>query len=83
MYTKIVSYSQAEVVARVTQIKFELAPTQLVVLKLTAVDPDSGETLSGTNYIVRYHDMPSIVDFIVLRQMYDRAIRRNWNVADK
>lgn len=26
----------------------------------------------------RYHDMPDVIDFLVLRQCYDEALRRNW-----
>lgn len=26
----------------------------------------------------RYHDMPDVIDFLVLRQSYDEALRRNW-----
>lgn len=26
----------------------------------------------------RYHDMPDVIDFLVLRQFYDEARQRNW-----
>ncbi|MEQ2160520.1 hypothetical protein GOODEAATRI_000037 [Goodea atripinnis] len=32
--------------------------------------------LATSNY--RYHDMPDVIDFLVLRQSYDEALRRNW-----
>lgn len=27
---------------------------------------------------LRYHDMPDVIDFLVLRQSYDEALHRNW-----
>lgn len=29
-------------------------------------------------YLFRYHDMPDVIDFLVLRQFYDEARQRNW-----
>lgn len=31
-----------------------------------------------TDFSCRYHDMPDVIDFLVLRQSYDEALRRNW-----
>lgn len=31
-----------------------------------------------TCFSSRYHDMPDVIDFLVLRQSYDEALRRNW-----
>lgn len=30
------------------------------------------------NVLSRYHDMPDVIDFLVLRQFYDEARQRNW-----
>ena len=29
-------------------------------------------------FIARYHDMPDVLDFLILRQTYDQSISRNW-----
>ena len=29
-------------------------------------------------FIFRYHDMPDVLDFLILRQTYDESISRNW-----
>lgn len=29
-------------------------------------------------FVFRYHDMPDVIDFLVLRQFYDEARQRNW-----
>lgn len=29
-------------------------------------------------FLFRYHDMPDVIDFLVLRQFYDEARQRNW-----
>jgi len=32
--------------------------------------------------ICRYHDMSGVVDFIILRQTYNIAMSRNWNLGE-
>lgn len=34
-------------------------------------------------YFCRYHDMPDVIDFLVLRQTYHRAMRHNWKRNDR
>jgi len=51
-------------------------------LKLAVTDWETGE-LTGTNFIVRYHDIPDVVDFLILRQVHDKYIRHNWNPGDR
>lgn len=34
--------------------------------------------LNNVFWSCRYHDMPDVIDFLVLRQSYDEALRRNW-----
>lgn len=29
----------------------------------------------------RYHDMPDVIDFLILRQFYDEARQRNWQAC--
>ena len=46
------------------------------------IDPVSG-TLSRESFIIKYHDMPNVLDFLVLRQTYEAAIERNWQPGDR
>ena len=32
---------------------------------------------------LRYHDMPDVIDFLVLRQTYNTAVQRKWKVGDR
>ncbi|CAG7723230.1 unnamed protein product [Allacma fusca] len=84
---KLLPYNQIpdlppEISVRVVSIKFEIAPPRLVVLTLERTDWETGENLGGS-FTVRYHDMPSVVDFFVLRQIYDKSVRHRWNVGDR
>ncbi|ODM99229.1 PH-interacting protein [Orchesella cincta] len=84
---KILPYLQhpdleAAVPVRVVNMKFDLEPPRLVGLKLAVTDWESGE-LTGTNLFVRYHDIPDVVDFLILRQVHDKYIRHNWNPGDR
>ncbi|XP_077290896.1 bromodomain and WD repeat-containing protein isoform X2 [Arctopsyche grandis] len=60
---------------KVIGIKYVIRPPRLVCLKL-ALD-------RGGSFTVRYHDMPDVLDFFVLRQMYELAIERKWKTDDK
>lgn len=31
--------------------------------------------------VFRYHDMPDVIDFLVLRQQFDDAKHRRWNIG--
>lgn len=73
---------KAAVPVRLTSIKFELKPPRLVILKLEVQDWDTGEP-TGLHFTVIYHDMPDVVDFLILRQVHDKYIRHNWNPGDR
>ena len=30
----------------------------------------------------RYHDMADVIDFIVLKQNYDAAVKQNWKIGE-
>jgi len=32
--------------------------------------------------IHRYHDMPDVIDFLVLKQNYDVAMKRKWKAGE-
>jgi len=68
---------------RVIAIKFELEPPRLVALKLARTDWKTGELINGSHFYVKYHDIADVVDFLILRQMYDRSTTRRWNDGDK
>ncbi|XP_061395070.1 bromodomain and WD repeat-containing protein 3 [Musca vetustissima] len=66
---------------RVIGIKYEIRPPRLCCLKLAIIDEDGNMT--GTTFKIKYHDMPDVLDFIVLRQTYDLAVQRNWSIGDR
>ncbi|XP_064473415.1 bromodomain and WD repeat-containing protein 3-like [Ornithodoros turicata] len=67
---------------KVLDIKFELCPPHLCCLKVQPIDPSKGLP-DGDRFVIRYHDMPDVIDFLVLRQTYDHAMRRNWKPGDR
>lgn len=32
-------------------------------------------------FLYRYHDMPDVIDFLVLHQFYNEAKERNWQIG--
>lgn len=66
---------------RVIGIKYEIRPPRLCCLKLAIIDEDGNMT--GTSFKIKYHDMPDVLDFLVLRQTYDLAVQRNWSIGDR
>lgn len=66
---------------KVIGIKYEIRPPRLCCLKLGLIDRRGH--LTGNNFTIKYHDMPDVLDFIVLRQTFDTAVRRKWSVGDK
>ncbi|XP_054649152.1 bromodomain and WD repeat-containing protein 3 isoform X3 [Dunckerocampus dactyliophorus] len=67
---------------KITGIKYEVCPPTLCCLKLTLIDHGSGK-ITDKSFSVKYHDMPDVIDFLVLRQSYDEALRRNWQPNDR
>ncbi|KAJ6635022.1 Bromodomain and WD repeat-containing protein 1 [Pseudolycoriella hygida] len=68
-------------VVKVIGIKYEIRPPRLCCLKLALLRNDGSFT--GQSFTVKYHDMPDVLDFIVLRQTYDTAVRRLWTTGDR
>ncbi|MFT7802669.1 bromodomain and WD repeat-containing protein 3 isoform X4, partial [Arapaima gigas] len=62
---------------KVVGIKYEVGPPTLCCLKLAFLDPISGK-MTGESFSIKYHDMPDVVDFLVLQQFYSEAKERNW-----
>ncbi|XP_044057569.1 bromodomain and WD repeat-containing protein 3 isoform X2 [Siniperca chuatsi] len=67
---------------KITGIKYEVCPPTLCCLKLTLIDHGTGK-ITDKSFSVKYHDMPDVIDFLVLRQTYDEALRRNWQPNDR
>lgn len=38
--------------------------------------------LISLSYFFRYHDMPDVIDFLVLQQFYNEAKERNWQSGE-
>ena len=62
-----------QVFAKIIEINFEIKAPRLVTIKFRVLQ-DGEETKE--QFIVRYHDMPNVIDFIVLKQVYDDAHKR-------
>ncbi|XP_067852945.1 bromodomain and WD repeat-containing protein 3 isoform X2 [Heptranchias perlo] len=69
-------------IVKVVGIKYDVGPPTLCCLKLSLLDPITGK-MTGESFSIKYHDMPDVIDFLVLRQFYDEAKRRNWQAGDK
>ncbi|CAL8345041.1 unnamed protein product [Arctogadus glacialis] len=67
---------------KITGIKYEVCPPTLCCLKLTLIDHGTGK-ITDKSFSVKYHDMPDVIDFLVLRQNYDEARRTNWKPDDR
>lgn len=68
-------------VVKIIGIKYEIRPPRLCCLKLALMGND--DSLTGQSFAIKYHDMPDVLDFIVLRQTYDTAVRRLWTPGDR
>ncbi|XP_051963108.1 bromodomain and WD repeat-containing protein 3-like isoform X2 [Xyrauchen texanus] len=67
---------------KITGIKYEVCPPTLCCLKLTQIDPGTGN-VTDKSFSIKYHDMPDVIDFLVLRQSYDEARNRVWKKNDR
>ncbi|XP_063757766.1 PH-interacting protein isoform X2 [Eleginops maclovinus] len=67
---------------KIVGIKYEVGLPTLCCLKLSFLDPDSGR-LTGGSFSMKYHDMPDVIDFLILRQQFDNARKRQWSIGDR
>ncbi|XP_053168906.1 bromodomain and WD repeat-containing protein 1 isoform X2 [Hemicordylus capensis] len=67
---------------KIVGIRYEVGPPTLCCLKLTLMDHITGQ-LQDKSFSLKYHDMPDVIDFLVLRQFYDEARQRNWQPYDR
>lgn len=73
---------QVKEFCKVTSINIEIKPPRLVCLKLNVIEPTSGD-LTGHKLTLKYHDMPGVADFVILRQHYEKSLEKNWQAQDK
>uniref|UniRef100_A0A8D8RXJ3 Bromodomain and WD repeat-containing protein 3 n=1 Tax=Cacopsylla melanoneura TaxID=428564 RepID=A0A8D8RXJ3_9HEMI len=66
---------------KVVGIKYEIAPPRICCLKLGVMKPNG--KLTSEFFNIKYHDMPDVIDFFTLRQTYETAMSREWNVGDR
>ncbi|XP_039438167.1 PH-interacting protein [Culex pipiens pallens] len=66
---------------KVIGIKYEIRPPRLCCLKLGIMNEEGGQT--GRSFVIKYHDMPDVLDFLVLKQTFDTSVRRNWGPGDR
>ncbi|KAM3934677.1 bromodomain and WD repeat-containing protein 1 [Leptodactylus fuscus] len=62
---------------KIVGIRYEIGPPTLCCLKLALIDHVSGK-ITEQSFSLKYHDMPDVIDFLVLRQFYDHARHTNW-----
>ncbi|KAJ7320577.1 hypothetical protein JRQ81_020088 [Phrynocephalus forsythii] len=67
---------------KIVGIRYDVGPPTLCCLKLTLMDHVTGH-LQDKSFSIKYHDMPDVIDFLVLRQFYDEALQRNWQPYDR
>uniref|UniRef100_A0A670Z897 Bromodomain and WD repeat domain containing 1 n=1 Tax=Pseudonaja textilis TaxID=8673 RepID=A0A670Z897_PSETE len=67
---------------KIVGIHYEVGPPTLCCLKLTLMDHITGQ-LQDKSFSLKYHDMPDVIDFLVLRQFHDEARQRNWQPNDR
>lgn len=64
---------------KVVGIRYEIKPPRLCCLRF-AIMKQNGR-LTNDMFTIKYHDMPDVIDFLVLRQTYDTALARQWKVG--
>lgn len=67
---------------KIIGMKYEIKPPRLCCLKLGIMDPGN-EKLSMETFTIKYHDIPDVLDFLVLKQTYDVAMTRRWQKGDR
>ncbi|XP_073258237.1 PH-interacting protein-like [Porites lutea] len=73
---------KAEELCRIVSLHYSAGPPTLCCLKLALINPETGSS-TGATFTVKYHDMPDVLDFLILRQTYDQSISRNWRPGDR
>ncbi|KAJ8679018.1 hypothetical protein QAD02_014805 [Eretmocerus hayati] len=72
---------KAQELVKVVGIKYEILPPRLCCLKLALLDEHGNWT--DKSFTIKYHDVQDVVDFLVLRQTFDNALKRQWDEGDR
>lgn len=64
---------------KVIGIKYDIRPPRLCGLRLRVMTDDS--QLTQHSFDLKYHDITDVIDFLVLRQLYETAMSRNWKIG--
>nr|XP_053636652.1 bromodomain and WD repeat-containing protein 3-like [Cherax quadricarinatus] len=67
---------------KIIGIKYEIKPPRLCCLKLGILEVGRGK-LTSDSFTIKYHDMPDVLDFLILKATYDVAVRRQWRPGDR
>uniref|UniRef100_A0A5S6R0B2 Bromo domain-containing protein n=1 Tax=Trichuris muris TaxID=70415 RepID=A0A5S6R0B2_TRIMR len=68
--------------AVVQDVAFEIQEVRLCRLTLARIDRQTSLSMNS-QFVVCFHDMPNVVDFIVLRQYYEISLRRRWRPNER
>ena len=68
---------------KVVGMKYDIRPPRLCCLKLAVMSQDDDDQLTGQNFSIKYHDMNDVVDFLVLRHIYESSMTVKWNAGDR
>jgi bromodomain and WD repeat domain containing protein 1/3 len=71
-----------EIYGKIIGIKYDVKPPRLVTVKLIVIDHESGEQ-TNAHFSVCYHDVENVVDFIILKQLYEKSIASDWKVGNE
>ncbi|XP_048003911.1 PH-interacting protein-like [Leguminivora glycinivorella] len=72
--------------AKVVGIKYAIKPPRVACVRLACSLPrpaGSSTSQNGGSIVVVYHDMPDVIDFLVLRQQYSAGCGRGWTQGDR
>ena len=73
---------EVQEICKVVGLKIEIKPPRLVCLKLCIIDKLTNK-MTNNKFSIKYHDMDNVVDFVILRQFFDRGIEKNWRAKDR
>ncbi|OCT93763.1 bromodomain and WD repeat-containing protein 1 isoform X2 [Xenopus laevis] len=67
---------------KVVGIRYDVGPPTLCCLKLALIDHVTGK-FTNQSFSLKYHDMPDVIDFLVLKQFYDQSCQTDWHAGDR
>ena len=67
---------------KVLDIKFEIRPPRLCVLRLSILNQGTSKP-TGETFTIKYHDMNDVVDFLVLYQAFNSHKGKHWKKGDR